>query len=115
MKKIIVCFDLDGVICRTKKNDYYNSIPNKKVINEINKLYEKNFFIKIFTARFMGRNKENISKAKKQGYYFTKKQIENWGLKFHELILGKPSYDIFIDDKCFNVKDNWKKKIKELK
>ena len=115
MKRKIICFDLDGVICHTNKNDYLNSLPNKKMIKEVNKLYEKKFYIKIFTARFMGRNNENVNKAKKQGYAFTKKQIENWGLKFHKLILGKPSYDIFIDDKCYNVKDDWKKIIKKLR
>ncbi len=114
MKKKIICFDLDGVICETNKNHYEKSVPNKKIIKSINNLYEKDFFIKIFTARFMGRNKENRTKARKQGYIFTKRQIKSWGLKFHELIMGKPSYDIYVDDKCYNVKDNWKKKIEDL-
>ena len=35
------CFDLDGVICTTYKNNYKNSKPKKKVINTINKLYDK--------------------------------------------------------------------------
>ncbi|MDB9980051.1 phosphoheptose isomerase [Candidatus Pelagibacter sp.] len=113
MKKNIICFDIDGVICHTKDNDYKNSKPNQIIINEINKLYKKNFTIKIFTARFMGRNKENAINAKKQGYQFTKKQLQKWGVKFDKLIMGKPSYDIFIDDKSFNVKANWKKKIRD--
>ena len=41
MKKKIVCFDIDGVICETKGNDYENSLPNKNMIKEINKLYKK--------------------------------------------------------------------------
>ena len=72
MKKKIICFDLDGVICETKKNHYEKSIPNKKIIKSINNLYEKDFYIKIFTARFMGRNKENRTKARKQGYFYKK-------------------------------------------
>ena len=43
MKKKIICFDLDGVICETKKNHYEKSIPNKKIIKSINNLYEKDF------------------------------------------------------------------------
>ena len=39
MKKIIFCFDLDNVICETKKNDYNSSKPNKKAIKLINNLY----------------------------------------------------------------------------
>ena len=62
----------------------------------------------------MGRNRENVNKARKQGYIFTKTQIKSWGLKFHKLIMGKPSYDIYVDDKCYNVKNNWKKKIEDL-
>ena len=109
MKKKILCFDIDGVICNTKKNYYTKSKPNKKIISQINKYYEKKFIIKVFTSRYMGRNNENTTKVKKMGYKFTKKQLENWGLKFHKLIMGKPSYDIMIDDKCFNINDNWKK------
>ena len=111
MKKI-VCFDLDNVICRTKSNDYKKSIPIKKNINFINSLDKKKYYIKIFTARYMGRNNENIRKAKKMGYDLTYKQLKKWGLKFHKLIMGKPSFDIMIDDKCFNIKDNWKKLIR---
>ena len=98
MKKIF-CFDLDGVICKIKKNHYKKSLPNNIIIKSINNLFEKDFFIKIFTARYMGRNKENVIKARKQGYIYTKRQIESWGFKFHELITGKPSHDIYLDDK----------------
>ena len=37
MKKII-CFDIDGVICKSKNGDYKNSKPIKKNINFINSL-----------------------------------------------------------------------------
>ena len=30
------------------------------------------------------------------------KQFKEWGVKFHELKLGKPVYDLFIDDKNIN-------------
>ena len=72
MKKF--CFDIDGVICRTAKSNYKSSKPNYKVIKIINKLYDQGHYIIIFTARYMGRNKENISLAKKQGYKFMSRQ-----------------------------------------
>jgi hypothetical protein len=116
MKKKILCFDLDNIICRTKKNYYKRSIPIKKSIKFINLLYENNYYIKIFTARFMGRNSDNVLKAKKQGFQFTKKQLKKWKVSYHELILGKPSFDIFVDDKILGFKNNWisllKKKLK---
>ena len=98
MKKKIFCFDIDGVICRTKKNNYHKSRPYKNTIKIINELYLNNTII-IFTSRYMGRNKENIKKAKAQGYNKTFKQLKSWGLKFHKLKFGKPSYDFFLDDK----------------
>ena len=56
---MIICifFDIDGVICKTKKNNY-SSKPIKKAIKKINQLYDKGNYIKLFTSRFMGRNKE---------------------------------------------------------
>ena len=33
---MIICFDIDGVICRTKKNNYRSSKPIKKAIKKIN-------------------------------------------------------------------------------
>ncbi len=112
MKKKIYCFDIDNVICKTHKSDYKNSKPINKNIKFINNLYLKGFYIKVFTSRFMGRNNENVSKAKKQGYEFTFKQLKKWGLKYNELIFGKPSYDIFVDDKAFGFKRNWIEKLK---
>jgi trehalose-6-phosphatase len=64
MTKKKLCFDLDGVICTTFKKRYFTAKPKKKIIKLINELYKKNTII-VFTARFMGRNKENIYKAKK--------------------------------------------------
>jgi len=110
MKKY--CFDIDGVICKTIKKKYKSSKPNYKVIKLINNLYDQGHYIIIFTSRFMGRNKENVKLAKKQGYNFTNAQLRNWGLKFHKLIFGKPSYDFFVDDKMPFFKPNWFKKIK---
>ena len=44
---------------------------------------------------------------KKQSYNFTKKQLKKWGVNYHKLIFGKPSYDVFIDDKNLGHKKNW--------
>jgi histidinol phosphatase-like enzyme len=110
-RKKIICFDIDGVICSTKGNKYRLSKPKKNNIKVINNLYRK-YRIIIFTSRFMGRNKENIQKAKLQGYKFTLKQLKNWRVNFHKLIFGKPSYDLFIDDKSLGFSKNWKNDIK---
>jgi hypothetical protein len=61
----------------------------------------------------MGRNSDNALKAKRQGFLFTKKQLKKWKVNYHELILGKPSFDIFIDDKMLGFKKNWKAQLKK--
>jgi hypothetical protein len=103
----IICFDIDGVICKNLNNDYKNSKPITKTVNLINTLYSKKFYIKLFTARFMGRNNDNCEKARKQGLTLTKKQLKNWKVNYHELIMCKPSYDIFIDDKNLGFRKDW--------
>ena len=112
-KKKIFCFDIDGVICKTKKKDYLKSKPNRRVIEIINQLYKKNKIV-IFTARYMGRNKDIVSKAKKQGYKKTYNQLMSWGLKFHILKFGKPSFDVFVDDKNFQFNKMWYKKFSKI-
>jgi hypothetical protein len=113
MKKKIICFDLDNVICKTFKNDYKNSKPINKNISLINFLYNNGYFIKIFTARFMGRNNDNVNLAKKSGLNFTRMQLKKWKLKYHKLILGKPSFDLYIDDKSIFFKKNWSSLLKK--
>jgi len=107
-----ICFDLDGVICKTKKNYYSTAQPIKSNIKKINTLYDNGNYILVYTARFMGRSNNDPVKAKKKGYSLTQKQLNKWGLKFHKLLMGKPSYDIIIDDKAINYSLSWKKKIK---
>ena len=53
-----------------------------------------------------------ISLAKRQGYKKTYSQLKKWKLNFNKLIFGKPSYDIFVDDKAFGFTKNWLKKFK---
>lgn len=97
------CFDIDGVICSTKKNNYKNSKPNKKVISIINKLYINNKII-IFTARYMGRSKNNPIEAERLAKKFTNFQLKKWGVKYDKVFFGKPSYDYIIDDKSIYMK-----------
>jgi hypothetical protein len=111
LKNKIFCFDLDNTICSTFKSDYINSKPKRKIIKFINKLFYKNYTIKIYTARYMGRNNDNIKKIKRKDKIATIRQLKSWGLKYHKLFFGKPSFDILIDDKSYDFQKNWIKKI----
>ena len=102
-----ICFDIDNVICSTKKNFYKKSKPLKKNINLINQLYDSGYFIKIFTARGMGTFNEKIKLVKKAHKRNTINQLKKWGVKYHRLYFGKPSFDLYIDDKNLGFKSNW--------
>ena len=105
------CFDIDNTICSTKGKNYKSSKPKLEAIKKINSKYDKGHKIIIFTGRYMGRNNDNPIKAYKQGYKFTLNQLKSWGLKFHRLHMGKPTFDISVDDKSLGFKKDWYKKI----
>ena len=106
-----LCFDLDNTICRTKGNLYKNSKPIKGAIEVINKLYDEGNLIKIYTARFMGRNLDNINKITKQQKNLTINQLKKWNVRYHKIYFGKPSFDILVDDKSYNFEKRWLKKV----
>ena len=110
-----MCFDIDNVICRTNvSNNYSKSKPNIKVIKLINELYDNGHTIKIFTARYMGRTSDNPIKAEKKARKITLYQLKKWKVKFHRVYFGKPSSDLYVDDKNLNFKNNWVKDLKKF-
>jgi hypothetical protein len=111
MKKKTICFDIDNVICLTKNSNYRKSLPIKSAIKKINELFNNGHKIILFTARFMGRTKQNKKQSHKLGYNLTKKQLNSWGVKYNKLIMGKPSYDLIIDDLSIYFKKTWYKDI----
>lgn len=95
-----VFVDIDDTICYYKnkedKMNYEKAIPYKNRIDCINKLYDEGHEITYWTAR---GTQTGIKWFKTTLY-----QLEIWGCKFHELRMGKPNYDLFIDDK--NIESN---------
>ena len=95
----IVFVDIDETICHTPNNprDYSLSIPRVYMIEKINALYDKGDRIVYWTAR--GGN------SGKDWSELTKRQLDEWGVKYHELRMDKPSYDVFDDDKAARIED----------
>ena len=92
-------FDIDGTICTNTNGKYEEATPFKDRIEKINKLYEEGNKIIFLTARGMGRSGNSAAYAYSAFYDFTRNQLLDWGVKFSGLYLGKPSGDIYIDDK----------------
>lgn len=98
--------DIDGTICtQMMDGKYENAQPLLERIAKINALYEDGHCIVFFTARGMGRFKGDVNKCYETFYDLTKKQLETWSVKFHNLVLGKINADYFIDDKGVNADD----------
>jgi hypothetical protein len=91
---MIIYVDIDNTICKSYTTDYSSSVPYPERIDKINKCYEKGDVIIYWTARGTGTGIN--------WFHTTHTQLITWGCKFHELRMGKPIYDIFIDDKNIN-------------
>jgi hypothetical protein len=100
--------DIDGTICTSSNGNYTLAKPLKKRIKKINLLYDNGNDIILYTARGMNTFNGDYQKTYDKYYIFTQNQLKNWGVKYHQLILGKPSGDIYIDDKGVNAYDFFK-------
>ena len=92
---MIIFVDIDDTICYRDNNVGYElSKPYLNRIKKINELYEQGNIIVYWTAR------GSVTQVK--WFQITLKQLQEWGCRFHELRMGKPAYDLFIDDKNIN-------------
>jgi len=95
---MIIFVDIDDTICYYDSSnsnlDYNTAKPHKQRIQKINSLYENGNTIIYWTARG--------TKTGIKWFHTTLTQLNHWGCKFHELKMGKPAYDLFIDDKNIN-------------
>lgn len=93
-------FDLDGTLCTLTDGNYFDACPIQSRVNKVNSLYDEGHHITIHTARGMSRSNNDHAKAKELFEDLTRNQLIMWGVKFHELFLGKPAGDVYIDDKA---------------
>tara|TARA_R110002073_G_scaffold165504_1_gene322188 strand:+ start:224 stop:544 length:321 start_codon:yes stop_codon:yes gene_type:complete len=96
---MIYIFDIDGTICTHTTGNYDEAEPLVERIAKNNSLYEQGHTIIYQTARGMGRTNNNVMKSYKLFYSYTTNQLDGWGVKYHDLFLGKPNGDIYVDDK----------------
>ena len=92
-------FDIDGTICTLVDGQYEKAEPIRERIAVVNKLHEDGNKIIFLTARGMGRSGNSPAYAHEVFYDLTHQQLIDWGVKFDDLFLGKPSGDLYVDDK----------------
>jgi len=88
---MIIYVDIDGTICNTNGSDYNDSEPRYEQIYKINKLYDEGNVIIYWTARGTVTQIDWL--------VLTQNQLNEWGVKYHDVRVGKPQYDLWIDDK----------------
>ena len=92
---MIIYVDIDETICYyDEKRDYNIAKPYFSRIEKINSLYDQGNTIVYWTARG--------TVTQENWFNVTLNQLNKWNCKFHELRMGKPAYDLFIDDKNIN-------------
>jgi len=89
------CFDIDDTILFSDFDgeSYYLRTANRKLVDKINRLYDNENEIIIYT----GRHWKHL--------LLTIKQLKEISLKYHTLILGKPVADFYVDDKAMTPKE----------
>lgn len=87
--------DIDGTICTLVENGLYEeSKPIEENISKINQLFNNGNKIIYWTARGSTTGVDWTE--------VTKDQLKKWNAKYHELKMGKPYYDVWIDDKAMS-------------
>lgn len=87
--------DVDDTICYGTESSYYDAKPHVDRIKHFNELYDQGHEVHYWTARG--------SSSGLNWYDLTLDQLKDWGVKFHSFNVGKPTYDVWIDDKAVNV------------
>ena len=98
-------FDIDGTLCTNTKGEYSKAEPYVERINRVNELFDQGNKIILSTARGMGSSNNDVESAKDKWEAFTIDQLAKWGVRYHMLFLGKPSGDLYIDDKAIKDSD----------
>lgn len=95
-----LCFDLDTTLCIGRP--YEEAIPLPGAADLLRTLKTHGHYIIIDTARGMGSSNGSVGRAIASIGELTLTQLKEWGFEYDELHFGKPSADIYIDDKALH-------------
>lgn len=96
--------DIDDTISTTVNRDFENSKPITKVIDKVNLLHDKGWKIVLYTARGQ-KSCKTIEEMHEKYEGVTRKWLEKHGVKYDELLFGKPNADYYVDDKAMSISD----------
>jgi hypothetical protein len=95
--------DIDDTICSTEGTNYEGSIPIPERIAKVNSWHDEGAKITYWTSRGCGPKRTKADR--KRILILTTNQLMEWGCKYYALMLDKPLFDCFIDDKAISSND----------
>jgi tRNA A-37 threonylcarbamoyl transferase component Bud32 len=102
---MVVVIDFDGTLALGDTSNISLMIPNVKLISLINSMYSDGNFIKIVTAR--GSKSCSTIDQRIEKYH---DQIKEWldknNVSYNSLSFNKEYGDAYIDDRCYNIKQD---------
>ena len=98
-----IIIDMDGTIC-TEERTYSRCLatPKADAVESINGMYDAGHTIIIYSARTW------------MEFEMTTAWLKDHGVKYHQLVMGKPIGDVWIDDRAMRFEDNWKEITEKL-
>lgn len=98
-----IIIDLDGTIC-TEEKTYSRSLaaPKEHAVESVNALYDRGHTIIIYSARTWLE------------FEMTTEWLNRNQVKYHQLVMGKPIGDVWIDDRALRFEDNWMEIVERL-
>ena len=99
-----ICFDLDGVLTEGVYShpNYRLCRPNADAVRLVKKLYDLGNTIIIHTARW------------EEDRAITERWLREHDVSYHELILGKPYADVYVEDNAIRFSNESAKLLYEL-
>jgi len=84
--KLTIFVGVDDVLCMSADSNYGEAVPLIDNIVKINALFDAGHKIIIWTSR---------GSLDQMNYWnLTKKQLDEWGVKYTDVGVGKPHYDV---------------------
>lgn len=107
MNQVKIVFDVDDTICSNiRRLSYDKCEPKPDVIAKINHLHDDlGFYIVLHTARGMVSCEGDIDRILKKNKRVLEEWLEKYDVHYDELIFGKPIADLYVDDRCMDVRD----------
>ena len=96
-----IVYDLDNTLCVGRP--YHLAKPVPGAADHLRKIKDEGHTIIINTGRGMESCKANQGKVMAEIGRLTLNQLDAWGFEYDEIYFGKPSGDVYIDDKGLNV------------